>query len=321
VNADSAFQIGSTHAVCQDYAVAGDCAAAVSRGEVTRASCGPYAILSDGCSSSPDTDTGARLLVKAAERLLREACGPPADCLAALHAEAARRALSWAELLGLAPQSVDATLLTAHLCGDELIVGCSGDGVVCLQTTDGALDVYSVSYPAGFPVYPAYAQQPARLRALVEAGRARKELTRLRADACEERLRVDECGERLRADSIEGRLRRSEVSEGGALTEVFAVRADEYEFASLFSDGIHSFFQTARADAASRNAQAAGRSADAAGRSEAVPFESVLPELVSFKNTRGAFVGRRMKGFMKDCGRRGWRHADDLAVAALHLGG
>lgn len=304
MNADSAFQIGSTHAVCQDYAVAGDYAAAVSRGEVTRASCGPYAILSDGCSSSPDTDTGARLLVKAAERLLREACGPTADCLAVLHTEAARLALSWAELLGLAPQSVDATLLTAHLCGDELIVGCSGDGVVCLQTTDGALDVYSVSYPAGFPVYPAYAHQPARLRTLVEAGRERKEVARLRADAC---------GERLRADSIEERLRLADESDGGALTEVFAVAADGYEFASLFSDGVHSFFQTARADAASRNA-------DAASRSEAVPFESVLPELVSFKNTRGAFVGRRMKGFLKDCHRKGWRHADDLALAALHLG-
>src|ERR1043166_1800209 len=305
VNADSVFRIGSTHAVCQDYAVAGDCTAAISRGDGACAPRGPYAILSDGCSSSPDTDTGARLLVKAAERLLRESGGPEASGLAALHAEAARLALSWAGLLGLAPQAVDATLLTAHLCGDELIVGCSGDGVVCLQTREGALDVYSVSYPAGYPVYPAYAQQPARLRALAEAGRARKELTRLRADAC---------GERLRADSIEGRLRRAEVSDGGALTEVFAVEADGYEFASLFSDGIHSFSQTARSEAASRNA-------NAAGRSEAVPFESVLPELVSFKNTRGDFVGRRMNGFLKDCGLRGWRHADDLALAALHLGG
>lgn len=289
MNADSAFQIGSAHAVCQDYAVAVAGAAAASGGDGAGASCGPYAVLSDGCSSSPDTDTGARLLVKAAERLLRESGGPPAARLAALHAEAARLALSWAELLGLAPQSVDATLLTAHLRGDELIVGCSGDGVVCLQAAGGALYVYSVSYPAGYPAYPAYAHQAARLRALVDAGRARKEVTR------------------LRADSVEERLRRAGVSGGDALTEVFAVRADGYEFAALFSDGVHSFFQTKRADAASR--------------SEAVPFETVLPELVSFKNTRGAFVGRRMNGFLKDCRLRGWRHADDLALAALHLGG
>ena len=282
MNADSAFQLGSTHAVCQDYAVAGACAATAPEA-VAGAPCRPYVILSDGCSSSPDTDVGARLLVKAAERLLRESGGPHACGLAGLHAEAARLALSWAELLGLSPQAVDATLLTAHLDGEELVVGCSGDGVVCLQTTGGALDVYAVSYPCGYPVYPAYAHQPARLQALADAGRARKEVTRLRAVSAGERLR------------------QADVSNGGGPTEVFAVGTAGYRFAALLSDGVQSFFH--------------------AGRAEAIPLESVLPELVSFKNTRGAFVGRRMKGFLKDCRQKGWRHADDLSLAALHLGG
>lgn len=276
MNADSAFHIGSTHAVCQDYAVSGLCARER-----------PYVVLSDGCSSSTDTDIGARLLVKAAERLLRESGAPPACGLAEMHAEAARLALSWAETLGLKPQAVDATLLTAHLSGEELVVGCTGDGVVCLQTTEGALDVYAVSYPAGFPVYPAYAHQPARLQSLADTGRERKEVTRLRAASAEERLRT------------------VDVSDGDALTEVFAVKAADYRFAALFSDGVQSFLHAE----------------EAAGRSEPVPFESVLPELVSFKNTRGAFAGRRMKMFLKDCQQKGWRHADDLSLAALHLGG
>lgn len=282
MNADIAFVMGSTHAVCQDYAAAGACAAAAPAGGAGSPP-RPYVTLSDGCSSSPDTDTGARLLVKAAERLLRESGGAHADGLAGLHAEAARLALSWAELLGLRPQAVDATLLTAHLDGDELVVGCSGDGVVCLQTADGALDAYVVSYPAGYPVYPAYAHQPARLRTLADAGRARKEVTRLRANSA---------GERLRTERVSG---------GGALTEVFAVNAAGYRFAALLSDGVQSFLHPARA--------------------EAVPLESVLPELVSFKNTRGAFVGRRMNGFLKDCQQKGWRHGDDLSLAALYLGG
>jgi hypothetical protein len=278
MNADSAFQVGSTHAVCQDYAATGLCAADA---DVEAAPCRPYAVLSDGCSSSTDTDVGARLLVKAAERLLREAGAPHASGLSELHAEAARLALSWAEMLGLRSQAVDATLLTAHLHGDELVVGCSGDGVVCFQTEGGALDVYSINYPEGYPVYPGYAHQPARLRALADAGRARKEVTRLRAGSTEERLWP------------------SDVSDSGALTEVFAVAAAGYRFAALLSDGVHSF----------------------SGQGEAVPLGSVLPELVSFKNTRGAFVGRRVNGFLKDCRQRGWRHADDLSVAALHLGG
>ena len=280
MNADSAFRVGSTHEVCQDYAVAGEfTAAAGGAGAPPR----PYVVLSDGCSSSPDTDTGARLLAKAAELLLRDSGGPHADDLAGLHAGAARLALSWAGMLGLRPQAVDATLLTAHLDGEELVVGCSGDGVVCLQRADGALDAYVVSYPGGYPVYPAYAHQPARLLSLADDGRTRKEVTR------------------LRAPSAGGRLRRAHVTEGGALTEVFSVAAAGYRFAALLSDGAQSFLDS--------------------GRAEAVPLESVLPELVSFKNTRGAFVGRRMKGFLKECRRKGWRHGDDLSLAALHLGG
>ncbi|HJQ32481.1 MAG TPA: protein phosphatase 2C domain-containing protein [Pyrinomonadaceae bacterium] len=282
MNADSVFQIGATHAVCQDYAAAGMLTAA-SQSDGAAASCLTYAVLSDGCSSSPDTDVGARLLVKAAERLLRESGATTASGLAALHAEAARLALTWAGLLGLEPQAVDATLLTAHVSGDELLVGCSGDGVVCLQKDDGALDVYSVNYPSGFPVYPTYAHQPARLRGLAQSGRACKEVTR------------------LRAPSVQERLRQVDVSRGDAVTEVFAFEAAAYRFAALFSDGVQSFLN--------------------AGRAEAVPLETVLPELVSFKNTRGAFVGRRMKMFLKDCQRKGWRHADDLSLAALHLGG
>src|SRR5215203_3069967 len=205
MNADSAFQMGSNHAVCQDYAVAGACAA-TAHVDGALAPRGPYVILSDGCSSSPDTDTGARLLVKAAERLLRDSGGPPAEGVAGLHAEAARLALSWAAQLGLRPQAVDATLLTAHVDGEELVVGCSGDGVVCLQTTAGALDVYAV--------YPAYAHQPARLRALAERGRLRGEVTRLRAASTEERLRT------------------ARVSDGGGPTEVFVVPAADYRFAA-----------------------------------------------------------------------------------------
>ena len=283
MNADSAFQMGSTHVVCQDYAVAGACVAAAHTGGAEAARCRPYVILSDGCSSSPDTDVGARLLVKAAERLLRETCGPHACKLAELHAEAARLALRWAEMLGLRPRAVDATLLTAHLHGEKLVIGCSGDGVVCLQTADGALDAYVVSYPGGYPIYPAYAHQPARLQALADAGREHKEVTRLSAASAEERLRP------------------AGVSGGNALTEVFTFDAAGYRFAALFSDGLQSFHHS--------------------GRAEAIPPESVLPELVSFKNTRGAFVGRRMKGFLKDCQQKGWRHGDDLSLAALHLGG
>ena len=46
VYSDSYFKIGKTHLICQDYALH-------SEGHIS---------LSDGCSSSPNTDIGSRLL-------------------------------------------------------------------------------------------------------------------------------------------------------------------------------------------------------------------------------------------------------------------
>src|SRR6476659_1428102 len=59
MNADATINIGATHALCQDYVIAKD----------------RHVILSDGCSSSPDTDIGARLLVKALEQNLSKSAG------------------------------------------------------------------------------------------------------------------------------------------------------------------------------------------------------------------------------------------------------
>ncbi|HEY0100587.1 MAG TPA: protein phosphatase 2C domain-containing protein [Pyrinomonadaceae bacterium] len=292
MNADSAFQIGATHAVCQDYSLAGGVLpAALGEGFAPpQPSRRPYVILSDGCSSSPDTDIGARLLVKAAEQMLPGRGSATTLALAEIHREAARLALEWAELLGLPPQAVDATLLSAHLDGEELVVGCSGDGVICLQTWAGAVEVYSISYASGYPLYPAYTHQPARLLALKEAGHSGKEVTRFRAAS------IEEC------------LQPSGTSGGDSLTEVFTVSAANYKYVALFSDGIHSFFN-------------AGQNGSSGSRGEAVPLDEPLRSLVSFKSTRGAFVGRRMKRFLKDCRNRGWQHLDDLAFGALHLGG
>jgi Protein phosphatase 2C len=276
MNADSAFIIGATHAVCQDYAVAGN----GSR---------PYLILSDGCSSSPDTDIGARLLVKAAEQFFLGPSKPAANELPEMHKESAHRALIWAELASLPPQAVDATLLTAHLRGDELIFGCSGDGAIVLQSWTGAVDVYAISYPSGYPLYPGYSHQPERLQTLTGGdGRVGKEVRRYRSASLAEPLQLEE------------------TTTSVSLTEVFTVKASDYKHAVVLSDGIQSFFTT--------------RQTETSKSVEDIPMEEILNGLLSFKSVHGAFVGRRLKSFLKGCQARGWRHRDDLAIGALHLG-
>ena len=287
MNADSVFIKGATHAVCQDYAVAGD-RLPIQPAAETNSQVAPYVILSDGCSSSPDTDIGARLLVKAAEQILLTSGQPSASDLAAMHKEAARRALVLAELTGVSPQAVDATLLTVHLRGDELITGCSGDGVIVLQSRADVLDIYTISYASGYPLYPSYAHQPERLLALEQDGGTGKEVKHFRCASVEEPVRL------------------VETSSGALLTEVLAVKASDYKLAVILSDGIHSFFTI--------------RQTETGRRVEAITMEETLRELISFKSLRGAFVGRRVKRFIKDYLTRGWQQTDDLAVGALHLG-
>ena len=241
MNSDAIINIGSTHAVCQDYAIARR----------------DYVILSDGCSSSTDTDIGARLLVRALDQQLS---GHPTTEIAELHANAARTALGWADMIGLPPQSVDATLLSAHINNDDLIIACSGDGVIILESQSGVLDVRPISSPSNYPFYPAYLHQPDRLSEMVTNKRCTK-------------------------------------------TIVIKLNVADYKYAAIASDGLTSFFHT--------QPSANGK------RVEPVRLDDVLSELWSFKTSHGAFVQRRLKRFNKDTQ---WQHADDLALAVLHLG-
>jgi hypothetical protein len=287
MNADSAFQIGASHQVCQDYSLAGSSSKSPDSSKDASQKTS-YVILCDGCSSSPDTDIGARLLAKAAERILLDGSGrTPAGMPEEVHEEAARRALLHAKLLGLRPEAVDATLLTAHVEGDELVLGCSGDGVLCLQSISGAIDVYSISYTSGYPIYPSYLLQPERLLALEESALASKEVKHFQSPSLSEPLRL------------------RDTSSGGPRIEKIILKARDYKYVALFSDGIKSFYSTKQTES--------GKGV------EAIPMSDILLKLICFKSERGAFVARRMQSFMKDCRIKGWRHWDDLAVAAINL--
>ena len=192
MNADASINIGSTHVLCQDYVIARN----------------GYVILSDGCSSSPDTDIGARLLVKALDQISRN----PAD-VEALHKDAAQTALAWANMLSLPPESVDATLMSIHVSGDDVVIACSGDGVIVLESRTGDLDVYVISSPSGYPFYPSYVHQPNRLAELVENNRHIKEIKH-----------------------------SSNITTTDSLTITFKLNVADYKYAAVASDGITSFY-------------------------------------------------------------------------------
>jgi hypothetical protein len=275
MNTDCAFTIGKTHAVCQDYAVAGG-------------PDGGYAILSDGCSSSPDTDIGSRLLVKSAERLLQTSELVCEEGVRVWHGRAAESALAHASFINLKQESLDATLMTISAGNGRFIVGCSGDGVVALKSRDGDLDVYSISFTAGYPRYPSYASQPDRLGGFERLENNIKEVTHYQMLSGPQGL-------------VE--LRRYASSDS---TELFTGYNDEYQFVAVFSDGIHSFVEVAN----TRTNKSVAR----------VGLERLLPELLSFKGFAGAFVRRRLNRFLEMCQAKNWRHQDDLSVGVVYMG-
>ncbi len=285
IHADAAFTIGKTHKVCEDYAVTG------GDGGAETAS----VWLCDGCSSSPHTDVGARLLAHAArkhEGLF--ACAGGSENMQAAQAvrdNAARKAVAvaarGARSLGLPAECVDATLfgltaMSAPNGGAVLHSVIYGDGALVLGLTGGARVIYRFSYPAGYPFYPAYLADTGRLQQWRGvAGNARRVTkTVLSPDGAAESFSD------LPPDAPPEWLYRP---------------ATNLVFAAVLSDGIESFHT----------------SAEAGDASVRVGYLDAVRELTAFKSVKGAFVQRRMQAFAKDYARRGVFHNDDVSVAAL----
>lgn len=161
IQVDSHYQTGRGHSVCQDYAL---------HGLRPR----PFVVLSDGCSSVPDTDVGARLLAWAARDYLaapvawRHGAAPRAGVLAR---QAAQQAAAAARVLGLDSACLDATLAVAVVDQRHVHVYVLGDGCVIVRDHAGGVRSFCVSYSHNMPYYPSYRLQPARKARYAEQSR------------------------------------------------------------------------------------------------------------------------------------------------------
>lgn len=272
MNSDCAFRIGKTHPVCQDYAVArsGDGAA--------------FVLLADGCSGSPDTDIGARLLVKSSERILIGSPAEPKDG-SAYHAKAVENAAACAERLGLPPTCLDATLLTIWARDGAWTASCSGDGVVALGRQDGRLEIFVVSFAASYPRYLSYRLNDARMSQWQAQPGNEKRIQRVVVGP----------------EGVE--LEETSVSERDL--ETWTGDRAEYRFAAVLSDGVQSF--------------AAVQETETSRVTRPVAAVDILPDLLAFKGSRGQFVQRRVQAFFKDCETRHRHHSDDFSLGVVWL--
>lgn len=216
IHADSCFHIGSTHAVCEDYATTG----LDSRDE-------PFVLLSDGCSSSDHTDFGSRFLVRAACQTLVEENRLNLSRLL-------WTARGFAQQLQLPIGCLDATLGCLRPLDANISAMLIGDGVIAARHREtGRIDHIEVSFsriPIGStegvaPGYLSYMLSPTRLQGFLDIGGGVRKATFFQ----------------------DGAWIKEEVTSLGLENDASFLfhhmfPRSEYDFIVIASDGIESFF-------------------------------------------------------------------------------
>ena len=210
MNADSYYSIGKSHTVCQDYARAGTFRAGPDGSNFA------CALLSDGCSSSPDSDIGARLVVLSTMGYLADGLGlTTLDSIMGT----ARKGLP----RGLTDTSLDATLLAARWDAEtDPIVRALGDGVVVFKCKGDFTVIHDID-AGNFPPYPSYLLDDSRMRVFEKTGH----------------VRVDRY--------VQGELEDNVLLSGSECFQGLLFRPPpeaELEAVFLLSDGVHSFQHT-----------------------------------------------------------------------------
>ena len=316
IHADCAFRIGKTHLVCQDYALVGT-------GEF------PCVLLADGCSGSPETDFGARLLVRSALPLIDILFDVPDTAategnmeedssahsvssfsslfsarLKQYHLDTIKAARCHAAALGLPDTALDATLLTLATHGENWFASLFGDGVVVAKNRSGVLEITVVSYPGGYPYYINYEADPARKRALLQQKNNQRHVnvSWLTAE------NKDEFGTKennLKDTAMESESTEKSCNSCPPASPCHYVhgRLADYQWVAILSDGLHTFFKVPEDGTAHANLP--------------LPLTDVLRSLLAFKTMTGQFVQRRMQRFQQDCAHQGWQHHDDISVGVI----
>ena len=293
MNADSYFEIGHSHKVCEDYALSG------VQGDLA------YAIVSDGCSSSKDSDVSARLLVHISRdallylhrrKLLYDPNFLESSFRATFEEIVIKKCLEVKDTLRFPCDIFDATLLIAAAVGDvwgRKILFSWGDGYFILKRPSGAVDVISLSYESNAPYYLSYELSQNKHDAYAaEYGSVplHKNIDRISVDGVVDFVDVDVI------PSVMQRSYFSVMGEGADFTQII-----------VSSDGIGTYEDDP------------GVQPPTGTELRKYTALDVIPNMVSYKNPVGEFVTRRMNRLKKEYADTHVIHQDDVSCAAINL--
>jgi len=270
-SSSSAFRIGSTHKVCQDYARHG-----------VSAKGGPYVVISDGCSSSPNSEFGAMVQTRMFE-IIHNTYGYPLNTDTFLN-----RIQNAANVMGMPYTCLDATLLSAVVQDNKVKVDCVGDGVVAVTGKDDSITIIDIEFISNAPLYYSYLLDSIRLKSFAETfGTKRKITTSFYGSEYHTTTETSDC----------------------SLTDIavsFSFDIDKVKLVSVMSDGVKSFYSSIDAAASRTN--------------EEVLFVNVVMELINVKSFFGEFMERRVNKFIKTCEKSNTKHADDISIGTIYIG-
>lgn len=281
-NADSFYCIGSQHEhrglPCQDYAYSG----------VTKNGF-HYAIVSDGCSGSDDTDLGSRLLVHWFRTLLEKAPETFEDVVNFDDKKREEVLGSLRLLLGhdhLWPHTrcYDATLVAAFWKPGmkEGVVFASGDGGFAFKNKDGSLEPYFLTISKNAPPYLSYHLDEKRKAGFLKEIGDQAQVALFRHDYSTDKLNQEALW-----------LVSSFINWGFKL---FLFNVDEVDMVSVYTDGVASF-----------NKELVGHQM----------YGEPVKRLLNVKTFEGQFMKRTSLSNLKRMAKEGWSHFDDLAIATL----
>jgi len=278
INTDIFIEKGD-HLICQDYAISG-------------MEPFPYVIISDGCSSSKDTDVGARILALSAKNFLTH---PKDYFISYFNNETERgvnhknlynkmglciinKAFSIANLMSLELECLDATLIVSFIIEENIYTYVYGDGNIILVGKD-SLEHINIKFPSSAPFYLSYYLNPERMKNYFKEYK-------------NEKLEILNISELNMSDEPV----ISNISCKYPISYKFHLEnQDTYLIAS---DGLESFISN-------------GGTAQDVGE--------LMPKMVCFKNFRGQFIMRRFKRFLSNIKKDGIHHFDDISIGGFHI--
>lgn len=282
MNTDAAFTIGKTHAVCQDYAIAGK----------------NSIVISDGCSGSAFSDIGSRILSITAMSKMAELCNleyfDGKECVLLAN--------PIIKMLNLPKECLDATLFGATVFPRGLDVIGQGDGTIAVKTKNEDIVVIDISYEDNHPFYMNYLYDNREnyIKWREKHNKQKTEIFTIRHNGDIDRHEDRSCP----MDKID--IGTFCYRDNGILLDIDEDDMGSIEFIAIMSDGIHSFYQTIETETSKQN--------------QPISYFDVLKRLLNFKNYNGRFVQRRLNRFIRDCAKDNWHYADDVSLGVIYVG-